>query len=142
MIKKKKKKSKLQVRKDNPNSKYWQKKAMGEWGRIVHLQTGCAICMQNGEDHGGKVEAHHLVTRNAPECKFDPDNGILLCTWHHKFSPEISAHKAPAAFLLFLQEFYPREYEYMRQHIIYRPTMLKKSAKDWYEILEKLKGNE
>ena len=132
--------SKLQKRKDNPNSKYWQKRAMELWGGIIHSRKRCEICEILNENHGDRVEAHHLITRNAPECKFDPENGMLLCTWHHKFSPEISAHKSPMQFLMFIEKFFPSKYAYMKTHAVYRPNYERKSAKDWYEILEKAKG--
>lgn len=133
---------KLKTRKKDENSKYWQAKAMREWVRIVHARGKCAVCTILGEHHGsGRMEAHHLITRSAPSCRFDPKNGCLLCSWHHKFSTELSAHKAPLAFYMFLERHYPESYAYARRHSIYRPEPendSKATAREWYETLVKI----
>ena len=126
----------LAKRKKDPNSKYWQAKAMGEWGRIVHAQGRCAVCKSLGEHHGDKLDAHHLVTRSAPSCRYDPANGILLCPLHHLYSQELSAHKAPMAFILWLEKHEPDKYAYLKRNAFYHPTIERTSAQEWYEILK------
>jgi hypothetical protein len=58
----------------------------------------CIIC-------GSKIRmsAHHLIPREIKELKYDLDNLVTLCPKHHKFSLEISAHRNPLAFFIWLQ---------------------------------------
>lgn len=130
----------LSKRKADENSKYWQRKAMAQWGRIIHAKGFCAVCASLNENHGGKLEAHHIVTRSARSCRFDPKNGIILCSFHHKYSTELSAHKAPLAFFMWLEKHDPDKYDYAKGNSIYRPgNDSKTTAKQWCEILEALK---
>lgn len=94
-----KKKSKLQKKIDNPNSRLWRNKADKLWKIIVanHWEHKCAIC--------GSVEyvqAHHLIPREIYSHRHVIQNGILLCCAHHKYSFDISPHKAPVAFFKWL----------------------------------------
>jgi hypothetical protein len=101
---KRKPKSALQKRKDNVRSGYWKKKADALWGRVIHSRGCCAV--SNG-DCSGNLEAHHLITRANVMTRHCIDNGILLCSTHHKFSPWLSAHKAPLAFAEWLMQTMP-----------------------------------
>ena len=65
----------------------------------------CVIC--GSQYH---PNAHHIVPREHKCYKFELDNGITLCTKHHKFSRVISAHNNPLAFFLWLQRYYPSFY--------------------------------
>jgi len=57
------------------NAKKWSKQTM------ERDNYTCQICNQ----HGGKLNAHHLNGWNAfPEQRFDLDNGVTLCTDCHK----------------------------------------------------------
>lgn len=62
----------------------------------------CAIC---GSFY--HPNAHHIIPRENKEYLLELDNGITLCTKHHKFSRVISAHNSPIAFFLWLQRFRP-----------------------------------
>jgi len=96
------KKSKLQKRKDNPRSKYYLRQADALWGKTMHrLYDTCAV---NNGDCAGKVEAHHLIHKHTKSLRHDPLNCLPLCTWHHVFSPELSAHGAPIDFAEWLKE--------------------------------------
>jgi 5-methylcytosine-specific restriction endonuclease McrA len=92
---KKKKKSKLQKKIDDPNSKLWRNKADKLWKELVFLcgEGKCAIC-------GSKewVQAHHLIPREMTSHRHCVHNVILLCASHHKYSFDLSPHKAPVAF--------------------------------------------
>ena len=93
-------KSKLQRRKANSRSKYWRNKADKLWGAILHhRQDSCAVCGRTG-----RLEAHHLISRVVGVMRHDLRNGIILCTQHHKFCTELSAHEAPLQFAEWLQE--------------------------------------
>ena len=93
-------KTKLQKRKDNPNSGYWRRKANEEWRkRVIAWWHGkCAIGDVGISRCAGKLECHHLITRSVRSLANDTRNGILLCSNHHKFCSHLSAHKAPLAF--------------------------------------------
>jgi hypothetical protein len=89
-------KTALQKRKDNTRSGYWKKKADALWGVVIHAKY--PQCDINNGDCSESVEAHHLITRSNVMTRHCIDNGIGLCTTHHRFSQWLSAHKAPLAF--------------------------------------------
>ena len=98
---KQKKKSLLQKKIEDENSKLWRNKADKLWKLIVHLEYNnkCAIC--------GSIEyvqAHHLIPREMLSHRHIIQNGVILCCSHHKYSFEISPHKAPVAFFKWLIE--------------------------------------
>lgn len=84
-----------------------EKQADIEWSHQVkdrdHWQ--CVIC---GDDK--RPNAHHLVDRQFRQYRWEVDNGLTLCVTHHKFSRVISAHNAPLAFFVWLQEHRPKQY--------------------------------
>ena len=123
-------KSKLQKKKDNPNSLYWKKKADKAWGEYIHSNDSCLIC----DDSSKKLEAHHLVSRAVTHLRHDPENGILLCSWHHKFDPGCSPHAGPIGFSEWLKENYPNKHEYVLTN---RYKTGKPNYKESYENLTK-----
>jgi len=90
-----KKKSKLQKKLDDPNSRLWRNKADKFWKQLVSIQGGqkCAICSSTEW-----IQAHHLIPREMLSHRHVVRNGILLCASHHKYSFELSPHKAPVSF--------------------------------------------
>jgi len=98
-------KSPLQKKKDNPRSKYWKTKADKLWGELIHRNKTCLI----GIGCKGNLEAHHLITRSRVLTRHSPENGVLLCSLHHKFSTDISAHMAPIEFSLYLIGSHPEK---------------------------------
>lgn len=101
------KKSALEKKKSDPNSAYWKKKADMAWGAVVHGAGGGCVCAILG-DCKGPLEAHHLITRGIISTRHDPRNGVLLCSYHHKWSKKCSPHMAPLEFAFYLQRFKPR----------------------------------
>jgi len=85
------------------NDKTEEKIKEKEWATAIKTKYNfsCAIC-----GNAYKPNAHHIIPREHKEFKFDLDNGISLCTKHHKFSREISAHNNPLGFFLWLERFY------------------------------------
>ena len=79
-----------------------------EWSRIIRTRDNwaCVIC---GNPY--KPNAHHIIPREVKEYKFDLDNGVTLCTKHHKFCRKISAHNAPLAFFMWLEKY--RHWQFM-----------------------------
>lgn len=86
------------------SEKLEEKLAEKKWANDVKsfFNFSCAIC---GSAY--KPNAHHIIPREHKQYKFCLDNGISLCTKHHKFSRVISAHNNPFAFFLWLERFFP-----------------------------------
>ncbi len=94
-----KKISNLQKKKNNSGSKYWKTKADKAWGEVIHkIYTECAVCGKS------PIEAHHLIGRANTATRHSVENGIGLCSLHHKWSNTLSAHGSPLAFSEWLQE--------------------------------------
>ena len=104
-----KKKSNLQKKKDNPRSKYWKTRADALWGKVIHeIYPRCAI----DDDCAGNIEAHHLISRANTATRHAIENGIGLCSKHHKFCNRLSAHGAPLAFAEWIQKNMPKSWEW------------------------------
>lgn len=92
---KRKRKSSLQKKREDVNSRYWKLKADKLWKELVHKKHGgcCAVCGSTKW-----VQAHHLIPRELMSHRHIIQNGMLLCAAHHRFSFILSAHKSPIAF--------------------------------------------
>jgi len=124
-------KSKLQKKKDNPRSKYWQTKADELWKKIIREKwQSCAV----NNDCKGNLDAHHLIGRANKITRHNPENGILLCSKHHVFDNKMSAHGAPLAFAEFVQKKYPDIWEWCSEnkHNMQKP--------DYEEAFKDLQG--
>ena len=84
----------------------------------------CVICnIKNGEEYfsnkGKRVTAwlhsHHILPRELHGTKLDVSNGITLCSKHHLFSREISAHNNPLAFFIWMEQYRPKILQYLRE---------------------------
>ena len=123
--KKKPKRSKLQRKKDEPNSSYWMKKCDALFGTIFHhLEKRCLI----GIGCSGNLEMAHLIPRENYLHRWDPQAVIPLCSYHHKYSRELSAHNAPIQFSLWLQERYPKRWEFLQAN---RNVITRKAELPW-----------
>jgi len=125
---KKKKKSKLQKKIDDPNSRLWRNKADKAWKRLVSRIEHCEIC-------GSKeyCQAHHLVPREMTSHRHIVENGIYLCASHHKYSFEMSPHKAPVEFFKWLSAKHPDRWAWLLQQ-----TPSRTNVATFKEIYEKL----
>lgn len=113
-----KKKSKLQKKKDNPRSKYWKTKADGLWSEVIRLiYKCCVVCDKEG------IDPHHLIGRANTATRHSIENGIGLCSLHHTFCNKLSAHGSPLAFAEFLQKEYPEKWEWCsnNKNLIQKP---------------------
>ena len=109
----KKKKSNLQKRRDNPNSKLWKNKADRAWGECIHAQySHCAI----DKDCAGNLEAHHLINRGHILTRHARINGILLCSKHHKHDVKLSPHGGPVGFVKWLEEHRPEQFKFVLEN--------------------------
>jgi len=77
-----------------------------EWRLLVKDRDGdaCVICKDPV-----RVNVHHIIPREIKGQRHNPDNGICLCSKHHQFSREISAHNNPLKFVLWMQENRPEQ---------------------------------
>ena len=128
-------KTKLAQKKLNPNSSYWMRKADKEFGRIFHnRQWSCLICRKV------TIQMAHLIPRENYLYRWDIENVIPLCDYHHRLSREISYHNAPLAFAAWMQKNYPERWEWVDKHkeIITRKAELPWTFREKYEELQKL----
>ena len=118
----KKDRSKLQVRKDNPNSGYHKKRADKAWGEYQHhfFRT----CIVDNQDCKGPLNAHHLVSRGNVFLRHEPENCAMLCVWHHQYSTTCSPHAGPIGFTQFLHEHYGDKFQWVHdnQHKTGKPN--------------------
>lgn len=62
----------------------------------------CQICPRDRTFKPVKrLNAHHLIPKEFTEWRWDVDNGMTLCVYHHKFG-KFSAHKNPVWFVWWL----------------------------------------
>jgi len=130
---KRKKKSKLQKKRDNHGSLLWKRKADKEWGRVIHLLND--KCLVDNEHCGGPLEAHHLISRGKVMTRHAVQNGVILCSNHHKWSNECSPHMAPIQFTEFLRVHYPEKIDFVMEN---RWNLGKPDYKEKFEILSKI----
>lgn len=69
------------------------------WSELVKIRAGgkCEYC--------GKVttlNSHHLFSRSNRSTRWDVENGVSLCVYHHTFG-NFSAHKSPFEFSEWIQ---------------------------------------
>jgi hypothetical protein len=72
-----------------------------EWSMKVKQRDNnqCTICQSKLYLH-----THHIIPREFKESRHDINNGITLCAKHHKYSLDISAHRNPIVFCLWLMD--------------------------------------
>ena len=90
----------------------------------------CAICGETfcHDNASGETvsdaEAHHLIHRGNLNYRWDVYNGVCLCSTHHRFGTEISAHgrmggyaDAGHRFDKVLSENVPEHYAWYEEHV-------------------------
>jgi len=78
------------------------KRKLKEWSIAVRNrdENKCVIC--NSTEF---LNAHHIFPKEAKryrDLRFDINNGITLCSRHHKYSYDNSPHKNPLVFIVWL----------------------------------------
>jgi len=88
------------------------------WSRIVRKVGRCEVC---GCIQG--LEAHHLIERGNHYYRFDIHNGLCLCTSHHQFSADKSAHGRKGSsmcavdrFLEWFKEYKPEQWKWYQEN--------------------------
>ena len=103
----------LEKRKRNGRSPYWRIRADKLWGRLIHRGNHCAV--HNG-DCKGKMEAHHVISRRISILRHSINNGILLCSYHHKYSLRLSPHQGQVGFTAWMIENRPEQWTWAQEH--------------------------
>lgn len=127
----KKRKSKLQKKKDNPYSKYWRTKADKLWSKTVRDRANnkCEICGSTKQ-----VQAHHILKKEFyPLYRYDLNNGIALCMSHHKWS-KVSVHSNSIYFWKYIIDERSDIWNWVMQK--YKNT--RKSKINYYKKFQKL----
>ena len=79
---------------DKNKKKRLQKRCHELWREIVFARANYK-CEYPGCTNTHQLNPHHYRTKGAfPHLKYDIDNGIALCSWHHTLGG-YSAHKDP-----------------------------------------------
>ena len=84
------------------------------WADAVKDRDGrrCVIC---GSPE--RLNAHHIIARENHETKYEIMNGISLCTLHHFFCRQVSAHNNPIGFFIWLEKHRPETLVYIKQRM-------------------------
>lgn len=95
---------------------------MSEWGQAIRdrdqiCQIGKALRYSTlMSECQGEFEAHHLIGRGNKHLRNNPDNGIELCSFHHKYCPKFSPHANKKGFERFLKKYYPERWKFLQKH--------------------------
>ena len=80
------------------------------WAQQVKERDGfkCVVCGNTKSPN-----AHHIIPREIKELRFDINNGISLCPLHHQFGLQISAHRNPFMFFIWLMKNRKEQFNYL-----------------------------
>jgi hypothetical protein len=86
------------------------KELLGLWRELAILKADnkCEYPFCNKKDY---LNVHHIYSRSHKSVRYDPDNSIVLCPFHHSLGTD-SAHKSPN-FLRILVEHYVRSQDFL-----------------------------
>lgn len=131
----KKKPSRLQRQKKNPNSSYWKKRADEAWAFEIKRVGHCEHCRGTGQ-----LNAHHIINRTRLRHRYDLSNGVALCVQCHLFNPDFSPHAdsfGAENFIKWLEMARPGQWTWYQEnkHDKRTPDM---SYIDSYELLKEL----
>jgi len=140
----KKNKEKIKVRKAKKKEKkansisVLSKKADKLWSKVVRMIWVCEYEECEKTEH---LNAHHVFSRSHKGLRWSLINGICLCSWHHVFSSEFSAHKTPCEFTYWLEEKKGKHYmnkliEQKRQYFKVTPEYLLNTIKEFQDIID------
>ena len=136
--------SKLQKKKNDPFSKYWENKCNKVFWEIFNIQYAVSYC-RIGYDEGfknckGRIERHHLIKKDNYLTKWEFQNILELCSHHHsRYGKQLGPHSTPILFSVWLEEKFPYKWGWLRRNknIIIRKVDLPFTLKQKYLELEK-----
>ncbi len=126
--------SKLSKKKANPKSGYWKKKADNEWSKEIRKVGYCEIC-----GRGGRLNAHHIISRTRLRHRYDLSNGVCMCARCHQFDSDISPHAdsfGGEKFLAWLKAERPGQFQWYQE----AKNDKRLPDKTYQEMYEELKG--
>ena len=126
----KKKRTSLQKKKDDPNSKYWKTKADSLFSKLIRARDEKCICCGRVD----LLQCAHIQARENRDVRFHPMNAITLCPSCHKFSRKMSIHKNPATFFAWLKANHPEYWDNIGKLPLH-PTA-KASYREAYHYME------
>jgi len=90
------------------------KKRFKEWSKLVKERDNfkCVFC-----DETKMLNAHHIINRQNEDLRFDINNGITLCSKHHRFSFSFSAHQNSFIFVVWLMLNRREQYDYLVNYL-------------------------
>lgn len=103
------------------------------WTKAGHLGGKCEYC---GKTKG--LNFHHIFSRSNKSTRWDLDNGVLLCAYHHVFSHQFSAHKTPMLFADWIKEL--RGEDWYKSLRFRASVPFKPSIQELEDLLKKLKS--
>lgn len=85
-------------------------KEMCDWSLKVKQRDGfkCVIC-----GNPKMPNAHHILPRELKDTKYNLNNGISLCSSHHRFNRPLSAHQNPMAFYVWMRDNKPIQLQWV-----------------------------
>ena len=108
-----------------------RKRLLKLWSEAIRERDGF-VCCYCGVKHGSvnpnnpatniRCDSHHLLQKEIKDCplKFEIKNSALLCSSHHKFNGEFSAHKSPIVFYDWFRKKYPERYNFVLENSLVR----------------------
>jgi predicted nucleic acid-binding Zn ribbon protein len=117
------------------------------WAKLIKLRAGnkCEICNKTE-----KLVSHHFIGRRNYSVRWNLNNGVCLCNYHHYLS-NCSAHQNPVWFIFemkqkrgekWLNELMKESkkvYHWKKEAVFIREYLYKEDLK-WYNNLEKKKN--
>jgi len=82
-----------------------------KWSKLAREKT--PYCWYCGTPDG--LNAHHFIRRAIKGLRLDLANAVILCTSHHVFNHEFSAHKTPEKFERWYKKKFPGHYKYLKK---------------------------
>jgi hypothetical protein len=97
------------------------------WSETIRERDGYMCCYcgvkhmsinPNNPTSKTKCDSHHLLQKEIKDCplKFEIRNSALLCSSHHKWDGEFSAHKSPIVFYDWFRKKYPDRYNFVLEN--------------------------
>jgi len=89
---------------------------------------------------GKDLNPHHVFSRDNHSVRYDPENGLWLCTPHHN-GDLLSAHKSPYKFMSIILTYEVRTPEWLEDLIIRKNQIVKANNSfrcDWKNKLQEL----
>lgn len=112
------------------------RKADKLWNDWVSMQEFCAVC---GESREYLLERHHLIGKGRHLTRCNPNNGILLCSEHHR-GHECSPHGAPDKFNEWMKKYKKGLFEWVEENK-YLSSMKKPDFEEDFYKLKHLLNN-